>query len=40
MKKETFSQEEILAKQYEEYIRLVNESGIPLWMLDLYSNNY
>lgn len=40
MTKKTRSQEEILAEQHEQYIQMVNDSGIPIWLLDLYSNNY
>lgn len=28
---------DILTQQHEEFIKKVEESGIPMWMLDLYS---
>lgn len=30
------SQDDILQQEHEEYIKLINESGVPLWILDYY----
>lgn len=30
------SQEELLEKLHNNYINIVNESGLPLWVYDMY----
>lgn len=36
----TRSAEDYLIKQHEEYIKLVTESGMPLWYLEQYSQGH
>ena len=31
--------DEILAQEHENYIKIVNESGMPKWMYDMYTNH-
>lgn len=35
--KKSYSKDDILLEEFESYIRGVEESGYPLWMIDWYS---
>ena len=32
----TLDNDELLCLEHDQYVRQVNDSGVPLWMLDMY----